>query len=57
LTNKSFTLYVGVTNNLGRRLLEHINKVPNGFTSKYKINKLIYYEEYKYVNEALEREE
>lgn len=42
--SKSFTLYVGMTNDLLRRMFEHKNKLVNGFTSKYNINKLVYYE-------------
>ena len=56
LTNKSFTLYVGVTNNLPRRIFEHKNKTLKGFTRKYNINKLIYSEEFTNTNEALARE-
>ena len=44
LTNKSSTLYTGITNDLYRRLYEHKNKLVPGFTKKYNINKLIYYE-------------
>jgi len=43
-TNKSGTLYTGVTNNLRRRMYEHKNKLAKGFTSKYNIDKLILYE-------------
>ncbi|OGY68131.1 MAG: hypothetical protein A3I24_02580 [Candidatus Harrisonbacteria bacterium RIFCSPLOWO2_02_FULL_41_13b] len=44
-TNKLNTvLYTGVTNNLTRRMFEHKNKLTSGFTSKYNINKLVYYE-------------
>ena len=44
ITNKSFTLYVGVTNNLPRRVYEHKNKLVKGFTEKYNIDKLVWYE-------------
>ncbi len=45
LTNKLNTvLYVGVTNNLERRVYEHKNGVMQGFTKKYNVNKLVYYE-------------
>ena len=57
LTNKMNTvLYIGVTNNLTRRLYEHKNKVIQGFTAKYNINKLVYFEETKNIQEALLRE-
>lgn len=56
LTNKSFTLYVGVTNDLIRRVWEHQNEFVDGFTKKYHIHKLIYFEEYGNINQALERE-
>lgn len=56
LTNKSFTLYTGVTNNLQRRVWEHKNKLIGGFTNKYNIDKLVYFEEYNQVTEALNRE-
>jgi putative endonuclease len=46
LTNKSNTvLYTGVTSNLLRRVYEHKNKSVKGFTSKYNVSKLVYYEE------------
>lgn len=57
ITNKNnSTLYVGVTNNLERRLFEHKNKLIDGFSKKYNINKLIYFEETTSVNSAIERE-
>ncbi len=56
LTNKSYTLYIGVTNNLIRRLWEHKSKLVEGFTKKYNIDKLIYFEEYTNINESIERE-
>jgi putative endonuclease len=42
LTNRSGTLYVGVTNDLVRRLYEHRNKISGGFTERYNIDRLIY---------------
>ncbi len=45
LTNKNnTTLYVGITNNLIRRIHEHKNKLSDGFTKKYNIDKLVYFE-------------
>ena len=59
LTNKNKTvLYVGVTNDIVRRLDEHINhKNPiNAFTYKYNCNYLLYYEEYRDIDQAISRE-
>jgi putative endonuclease len=56
LSNKSGTLYVGVTNNLERRLYEHKNKLNQGFTSKYNINRLVYFEPTDDVTVAITRE-
>jgi len=52
-TNKSFTLYIGVTNDLARRMHEHQNKMVKGFTSKYNIDKLVYYEIFNNPSEAI----
>jgi putative endonuclease len=49
-------LYIGVTNNLQRRVYEHKEKMVEGFTSKYNCNKLVYYEETDEVASAIERE-
>ncbi|MBU4017079.1 GIY-YIG nuclease family protein [Patescibacteria group bacterium] len=56
LTNNSGTLYIGITSNLIKRLWEHKNKVVKGFTEKYNIYKLIYYEIYENVEQAILRE-
>lgn len=57
ITNKSnSTLYVGVTNNLKRRLFEHKNKLVDGFSKRYNLDKLIYFEETSDINSAIERE-
>ena len=57
MTNKLNTvLYIGVTDNLTRRVYEHKNKVIKGFTEKYNINKLVYFETTKNVNSAIARE-
>jgi putative endonuclease len=49
-------MYIGMTNNLERRLYEHKNKLISGFTKKYNINKLVYYEHITDVHVALARE-
>lgn len=56
LTNKSNTLYIGVTNNLERRMWEHKNKLVDGFTSKYNLDKLVYYEEFRRIEDAIAAE-
>ena len=57
LTNFSnTTLYIGVTNNLERRIYEHKNKLIDGFSSKYNLNKLVYFEEYELIEDAIKRE-
>jgi putative endonuclease len=56
LTNKSGTLYIGVTSNLQKRIWEHKNKVVEGFSKKYNVDKLIYFEQTENVMSALERE-
>jgi len=56
MTNKSGTLYTGVTNELVRRVYEHKNHLVKGFTDKYNITKLVYYETTNDVRSAIERE-
>lgn len=57
VTNKHNTvLYTGVTNNLARRIYEHREKLIRGFTSKYNVTKLVYYEIYDDVLHAIVRE-
>lgn len=57
LTNwNNKVMYVGVTNNLERRMYEHKNKLIEGFTQKYNIGKLVYFEETSDVYSALKRE-
>ena len=56
MTNNSFTLYIGVTNDLIRRVYEHKNGLVEGFTKKYNVKNLIYYEATTDVNGALQRE-
>ncbi len=56
LTNKSGMLYTGVTNNLEQRLYQHKNKLNKGFTEKYNINRLVYFETTNDVTVAISRE-
>ena len=56
ITNSKKTLYIGVTNNLKRRIYEHKNKLIDGFSKKYNLTKLVYYEICKDVKNAIARE-
>jgi putative endonuclease len=56
LTNRSKTLYVGVTNNLRRRVWEHKSGEGSGFCKRYKIDRLVYYESFDDVRNAIDRE-
>lgn len=57
LTNKNnTTFYIGVTNNIVKRLFEHRTGLIEGFTKRYRLKKLVYLEEYNDVNEAIARE-
>lgn len=56
MASPSGTLYIGITNNLQRRVYEHKNHILEGFSKRYNCTKLVYYEEYKDVEEALARE-
>ena len=57
LTNKSNkVLYTGVTNNLDRRIREHKQKLVKGFTSRYNLTKLVYFEEFADVVDAIAAE-
>ena len=56
LTNKSKTLYIGVTNNLDRRIYEHKNKLIDGFTKKYNLDRLVYFEVFNNIEDAISRE-
>lgn len=50
------TLYIGITSDLQHRVLEHKNGIRKGFSKKYSINKLMYFETFQNVNEAIDRE-
>ena len=56
MANKSGTLYTGVTNDLIRRVHQHKNKVAKGFTAKYNIGKLIFWQEFGDVRDAIAAE-
>ncbi len=57
MTNSTnVALYIGVTSNLEKRVFEHKNKLAKGFTEKYDINKLVYYEIYDEPENAILRE-
>ncbi len=56
LASKSRRLYVGVTNNLERRLFEHKSKLMDGFTKQYNIDRLVHFEETVDVLSAISRE-
>ena len=56
MANERPTLYTGVTNNLFRRVFEHKNHVVPGFTSKYYLNKLVYFESFDTIEQAIIRE-
>ncbi|WP_273097223.1 GIY-YIG nuclease family protein [Dialister succinatiphilus] len=57
LSNRKHTvLYIGVTNNLQRRLYEHKNEMVDGFTKRYHIHRLVYFEEFDHIDQAIARE-
>ncbi len=55
-SKKNGTLYIGVTSNLIKRVWEHKNKIREGFTAKYNVDKLVYYEQYSDPENAIKRE-
>ncbi|MDH7794679.1 putative endonuclease [Beijerinckia sp. GAS462] len=55
-SERNGTLYIGVTNDLARRVYEHKTKAVPGFTSRYDVGLLVWYEEYSDVNDAIARE-
>jgi putative endonuclease len=56
MTNKSRTLYIGVTNDLSMRVEQHKSKAIPGFTSKYYLDRLVFFEEFDDIRTAIERE-
>jgi len=55
-SQRNGTLYIGVTNDLVRRIYEHKQKLVDGFTKKYNVERLVCYEEYADVRDAITRE-
>ena len=55
-SRRNGTLYIGVTNNLARRVYEHRTKHTPGFTSRYDVTMLVWYERYERIDEAIARE-
>ncbi|MCS6829480.1 MAG: GIY-YIG nuclease family protein [bacterium] len=56
LSSKSRVLYTGITSDLYRRIWEHKQKLVPGFTARYNVNRLVYYEEFSRVSDAIARE-
>jgi putative endonuclease len=56
MTNRSKTLYIGVTGDIERRVRQHKQHVNAGFSTRYKIDRLVYYERFGYPNHAIRRE-
>ena len=57
LTNKINTvLYTGVTGDIIKRVWQHKRKMIDGFTKRYNVNKLVYFEEFRYIQDAIDRE-
>ncbi|MFZ2970452.1 MAG: GIY-YIG nuclease family protein [Minisyncoccia bacterium] len=56
MASMSGTLYIGVTNNLQRRVFEHKQDLADGFTKKYSCHRLVYYEQHNDVKDAISRE-
>src|ERR1700732_2723846 len=56
LASRSRTLYVGVTNNLLHRIAQHRQNKARSFTSRYKTHRLVYFERFQYINNAITRE-
>jgi putative endonuclease len=55
-SKKNGVLYIGVTNDLERRMIEHKNKFVKSFASRYNVDKLVYFEQYSNINKAIKRE-
>jgi putative endonuclease len=56
MASRSLQLYIGMTNNLRRRVAEHKAHLPATYTSRYNIDRLVYFEHFQYVHNAIARE-
>ena len=56
MASRSRVLYIGVTNDLRRRVNEHKKAITPGFTAKYRVNRLVYFEEFTWILDAIARE-
>ena len=56
MTNRSKALYIGISSKIRKRVFQHKTGVFEGFTSRYKLDRLVYWEKFKYVDRALARE-
>jgi putative endonuclease len=56
MASRSRTLYTGVTNNLERRVAEHKRRLAPGFTDRYRIERLVYFETWGHIRDAIQRE-
>lgn len=54
--NNNLTLYIGVTSDLHKRIYQHKQKLVKGFTARYKLHKLLYYEVFDNIEDAIKRE-
>ena len=55
-SKRNGTLYIGVTNNLLKRVDQHRNNLVEGFTARYGVHRLVYYEQYRNAGDAINRE-
>lgn len=56
LSNRSHVLYIGLTNGLSKRVRQHRQGKAGTFTTRYKVTRLVYFEHYQYINNAIARE-
>jgi putative endonuclease len=56
MTNRSKNFYIGVSNNIRERVFQHKTGAFEGFTGRYKLDRLVYWEKFKYVKAAIARE-